>query len=133
MGYRSDVKAVFVFSKPEHRNEFLVRAKLVENEILHDMLACCSPYDAPRIETLAPRYALRMHCDGWKWYDDESVAFSTLTELCVECRGEWCFLRIGEDADDTEETSGGGNADLVPLMFVWDFLTLERKSSFVDV
>jgi len=124
MGYRSDIKAVFVFGTEEARAAFFVRAKMIEDDIVPSMLTL------HKMVQHKERFLIQIALDGWKWYDDCRAAFTTLADLADECKGAWALAQIGEELDDNLILSGGAQED---QYWPADFVTIRREVVFEEL
>ena len=115
MGYRSDVKYIIEFETAEQREAFLVAARMeaAGNEALTEALK-------ELVEYTKEHYAdnpteLRLAFDHVKWYDGypDVDAHHKLMEMAEECEGgSWQFWRVGEEAGDVEDRSGGEHRNM---------------------
>jgi hypothetical protein len=124
MGYRSNVKAVFVFGTEEARVVFFVRAKMIEDDLVQSMLTL------HKVAQNSERFLIQIALDDWKWYDDCQAAFTTLSDLVDECKGAWALAQIGENFDDVSIESGGERED---QYWPTDFVTIRREVVFEEL
>ncbi len=128
MGYRSDVKYVFVFPTLSQRTAFLAEVALDSAD-----------HDDPRVRELqkdfvvekptGPRdypYVTRIHYEDVKWYPEyPSVRYMNKVKEMVERHdGQWAFVRVGEDVTDVEVESS-------PDIYAGDYLEVSVRSDFI--
>lgn len=113
MGYRSQVSYVVRFETHAKRDEYVALILAKNDPVLTKALGQC--YVPSPIEQLDDP-VIFFSVSDWKWYSDypEVKAHTTIYEWAKELYPEDCdyrFLRVGEESDDIEEESSGGNFD----------------------
>lgn len=124
MGYRSDVLQAIAFPSKDKLISFLAECKLdnvIDKEELdeYEVRVFCDMPDLPETKFA---YVLHAEFREVKWYDSFSDVqqHEAMLELANEKGYPICFIRIGEDADDTQQTIRCGPVDDFEFLW-WDY------------
>jgi hypothetical protein len=108
MGYRSEVAYVIRFRDVPLRNQFVNLILAKQDKLLLEALNHCEvAKDTPTIN---------FYASSWKWYDSYPVVqahhrLMAWAKELYEDDADWRFTRIGEEADDIQNDSSGGDLD----------------------
>ena len=124
MGYRSDVVNAIAFPDKDKLISFLAECKL-DNVIDKEELDCyevrvfCDMPDLPQTKFT---YVLHAEFPHSKWYEhfEDVKQHEAMRQLANDKDYPTCFIRIGDDADDTVENLQQGYADGFEFSW-WDY------------
>ena len=113
MGYRSEVSYVVRFETHAKRDEYVALILAKNDPHLTKALGQC--YVPTSIEQIDDPI-IYFNVVDWKWYSEypEVKAHTMIYEWAKELYPDDCdyrFLRVGEESDDIDEDSSGGNFD----------------------
>lgn len=117
MGYRSQVRSCVYSDDVELFDAFIAGQKLINNIIWDgfgeslEFTEKVYTYDQPREDgsTKQVYKILDLQGNDWKWYDSypDVQAWDKFITDAEEAGLNWEFIRIGEEAGDIENESGG--------------------------
>lgn len=117
MGYRSDVAYTIRFTSDDTRAKQSFYTFIAEAKAKAATAPCFNESEWAEFEVDEGRFRINFSADTVKWYPDypDVKCHEALIELAAEWANDednhseiaYSFVRIGEEADDIEEKSGG--------------------------
>jgi hypothetical protein len=117
MGYRSSVEIV-VYGEPEIFDAFIASMKLLDHRVFTDWVSwqghadssVFSMHDISLNSTVGVTKIMSFKVDEVKWDEsyDEIIAWEKdFLPKAVDVGLNWEMMRVGEESDDVEHTTGG--------------------------
>jgi hypothetical protein len=133
MGYRSSVEIV-VYGEPEIFDAFIASMKLLDHRVFTDWeswqghadSSVFSMHDINHHGGVGVTKIMSFKVDGVKWYEsyDEIIAWEKdFLPKAVDVGLNWELVRVGEESDDVEHTTGGEETQYL----LYTYTNIERN------